>query len=558
MKKVFGIDLGTTYSCVAYIDESEKPVVLKNSEGDLTTPSAVFFESPTDVTVGSVAKESAKMYPEQVVTYIKRSIGQAGFSLNINGIDMKPEEISSYILKKVVKDAEDSLRMEGKLGNDEEIRDVVITCPAYFGVAERDATKAAGVIAGLNVMAIINEPTAAAITYGVAAESQNKTVLVYDLGGGTFDVTMINIKPGEIRVICTGGDHNLGGKDWDDRVLMYLAEQYQSETGTLDNILEDAETLQELSLAAERAKKLLSTKEKAPVAVNYMGERVRIELTCEKFDELTEDLLTRTIDLTRDMFKEAEKKGFTQNDVSEILLVGGSSKMPQVMRRIKSEFDIAVKMFDPDESVAKGAAIYANKMSEFNIILEEIAKQQGKSVEEVQEQVDKGEMDIQEEAQKANIQMRGGRLPGEEVKIINVSSRSFGTAAYDEKDQFKLFNIILKNAELPATATSFFNPRTDNQTTAEFQVMESLTSEERADLDLGKEIGTASLILPDGVTCDTEIQVTFRLDESGLLHLYAKEMKAGREVEAEFQTTEALSEQEMTDAICRSSKAIIN
>lgn len=255
-------------------------------------------------------------------------------------------------------------------------------------------------------------------------------LLVYDLGGGTFDITMINIKPGEIRVICTGGDHNLGGKDWDDRVLMYLAEQYQSETGTPDNILEDAETLQELSLAAERAKKLLSAKEKAPVAVNYMGERVRVELTREKFDELTEDLLTRTIDLTREMFKEAEKKGFTQNDVSEILLVGGSSKMPQVMSRVKSAFGIETKMFDPDESVAKGAAIYANKMSEFNIVLEEIAKQQGKSVEEVKEQVDKGQMNLQKEAKKANIQMRGGRLPGEDVKIINVSSRSFGTCAY--------------------------------------------------------------------------------------------------------------------------------
>lgn len=158
MGKVFGIDLGTTYSCIAYIDENGKPVVLKNAEGDLTTPSAVFFETQTDVTVGSAAKESAKMYPEQVVTFIKRSIGQPGFSLNLNGIDMKPEEISSYILKKVVKDAEDTLRMEGKLGDDEQIRDVVITCPAYFGVTERDATKAAGVIAGLNVLAIINEP----------------------------------------------------------------------------------------------------------------------------------------------------------------------------------------------------------------------------------------------------------------------------------------------------------------------------------------------------------------------------------------------------------------
>lgn len=558
MGNVFGIDLGTTYSCIAYIDANGKPVVLKNAEGDLTTPSAVFFESQTEVTVGSAAKESAKMYPDQVVTMIKRSIGQPGFCLDLNGIAMKPEEISSYILKKVVQDAEDSLRMEGKLGDDEKVKDVVITCPAYFGVAERDATKAAGVIAGLNVMAIINEPTAAAITYGVTDDSQEKTVLVYDLGGGTFDVTMINIKPGEIRVICTGGDHNLGGKDWDDRILMYLAEQYQNETGTPDSILEDAETLQELCLSSERAKKLLSAKEKAPVAVNYMGERVRVELTRQKFDELTEDLLTRTIDLTRDMFKEAEKKGFKQSDVSEILLVGGSSKMPQIMSRVKAEFGIDTKMFDPDESVAKGAAIYANKMSEYNIVLEEIAKSQGKTVEEVKEEVDTGKMDIQKEAKKANVQIKGGRLPGEDVKIINVSSRSFGTEAYDSDDKLKLFNIILRNAELPATGTMPFYPRYNNQQSAKFVVKESLASEEIIDPELGKEIGTADLTLPDGITADTQIVVTFRLDESGLLHLHAKEMKGGREIDAEFQTTEALTEEEMSTAIKRSNNSSVN
>lgn len=558
MGKVFGIDLGTTYSCIAYIDESGKPVVLKNAEGDLTTPSVVYFESQSDVTVGSAAKENLKMYPDKTVDLIKRNIGKPGFSLNINGIDMKPEEISSYILKKVVQDAEDTLRMEGKLEDGEKIRDVVITCPAYFGVAERDATQAAGVIAELNVMAIINEPTAAAITYGVTDDSQNKTVLVYDLGGCTFDITMINIKPGEIRVVVAGGDHNLGGRDWDEKILMYLADQYQSETGTPDNILEDAETFQELSLAAERAKKLLSAKEKAPVAVNYMGERVRVELTREKFDELTEDLLTRTIDLTRDMFKDAEKKGYSQSDVTEILLVGGSSKMPQVMSRVKSEFGIETKMFDPDEAVAKGAAIYANKMSEYNIVLEEIAKQQGKSFEEVKKQVDEGQMDVQKEAKKANIPMRGGRLPGKDVTFINVSSRSFGTVAYDENDQLKLYNIILKNAELPATGVNPFYPRYDNQQSVRFQVMESLTSEEKVDPDLGKEIGTAELSLPAGVTRDTEIEVTFRLDESGLLHLHAKEMKGGREVDAEFQTTEAMTEQEMSDAIRRSNKSNVN
>ncbi|MDD2299131.1 MAG: Hsp70 family protein [Fermentimonas sp.] len=559
MGKVFGIDLGTTYSCVAYMDANNKPVVLKNAEGDLTTPSVVYFESAQDITVGSVAKESAKMYPDQVVTFIKRSIGQPGFSRNINGVDMKPEEISSYILKKVVNDAKDTLQMEGKLDDGEEIKDVVITCPAYFGVTERDATAAAGKIAGLNVLSIINEPTAAAITYGVTDDSQVKTVLVYDLGGGTFDITMINIKPGEIRVICTGGDHNLGGKDWDDRTLMYLAEAYQTENGTPDNILEDAETFQEVSLAAERAKKLLSAKEKAPVAVSYMGERVRVELTREKFDELTEDLLTRTIELTKDMFKEAEKKGFKQSDVSEILLVGGSSKMPQVMHRVKEEFGIETKMFDPDEAVAKGAAIYAAKVSDYNIVLEEIANNSGKTVAEIKEDIDTGKVDLQEAAKKANVKPGKGRyLPGDDMKIINVSSRSFGTCAYDENDVLRLFNIIIKNAELPAIATNTFYPRYDNQRNVVFNVLESLTSEEVIDPALGKEIGKAELELPEGVTRSTAIEVTFKLNESGLLELKAKETKRGRSVETSFQTTDALSAEEMSDAIRRSNQAALN
>jgi molecular chaperone DnaK len=559
MNRVFGIDLGTTYSCIAYVDENNKPVVLKNTEGELTTPSVVYFESDRDITVGASAKEIAKMYPDKVVSSIKRSIGQPGFSRNINGIDLKPEEISSYILKKVVNDAISTLRMENKLADGEIIKDVVITCPAYFGVAERDATAAAGKIAGLNVLSIINEPTAAAISYGVTNDKQEKTVLVYDLGGGTFDVTMIKIKPGEIRVICTGGDHNLGGNDWDDRVLTYLADKFQTETGTSENILEDAETRQELSLSAERAKKLLSSKDKAPVSINYHGEHVRVELTREKFDELTEDLVTRSIHLTEDIFKEAEKKGFKQSDVSEILLVGGSSKMPQVMKKLNEAFTIETKMFDPDESVAKGAAIYANKVNEYNIVIEEIAKNEGKTVQEIKDAIDTGKVDLNEAAEKANIKPKNGRfLPGEGMKIINVSSRSFGTTAYDDNNKLHLYNIILKNAELPAIGTETFHPMQNEQRTVLFSVLESLTSEEIVDPSLGKEIGKAELGLPPGVTRNTAIEVTFKLNEQGLLELKAKETKQGRIVEASFQTTAALSAQEISDAIRRSNQSTIN
>ena len=247
MQKIFGIDLGTTYSCIAYIDDAGKPMVVKNAEGELTTPSVVFFDDGNNIEVGASAKENSKLYPDQVVSFIKRSIGKPNSDQTINGKTMSPSEISSYILKKVVGDAIENLREEGKLGENEEIKDVVITCPAYFGINERTATKTAGEYAGLNVLQIINEPTAAAIAYGTADDSQEKTVLVYDLGGGTFDITMIHIKPGEIKVICTSGDHNLGGKDWDDSLLVYLDDEFKAKTGTSESILDDPETLQEVT-----------------------------------------------------------------------------------------------------------------------------------------------------------------------------------------------------------------------------------------------------------------------------------------------------------------------
>lgn len=558
-EKVFGIDLGTTYSCISYIDEHGKPVVLKNSEGELTTPSVVFFESADDVTVGASAKESSKMYPDQVVSFIKRSMGVPNSNLVINNITMSPEEISSYILKKCVKDATDTLRMESKLDENEEIKKVVITCPAYFGINERTATQKAGEIAGLEVLQIINEPTAAAITYGVTDDKTAKTVLIYDLGGGTFDITMIDIKPGEIKVICTGGDHNLGGKDWDDKILLYLDDEFQTQTKSKDSVLEDPETLQELSLSVEKAKKLLSSKNKAPIAINYNGKRARVELTREKFDSLTKDLLERTISLTQTMFKEAEAKGYKQSDVSEILLVGGSSKMPQVAKRVEEAFGIKTKMFDPDESVAKGAAIYASRQTEFNSIIDEIADKTGKSKEEVKKELDSGKS-LDNMAKDANVDTSRRMYIGgaDDVKITNVTSRSFGTVAYTQNNEKKLFNLIKKNDALPAVAKNEFFPMSDGQGTAEFIVMENLSTDEMIDVSMGSEIGKAKLELPSGITKDVKIEVEFRLNESGLLELKASESKSGKVVEAKFETKNALTDEEKMTAIRRMDSSTVN
>jgi molecular chaperone DnaK len=243
-KRVYGIDLGTTYSCIAHVDEHGKPVVLQNAEGDSTTPSVVYFESADNIVVGQAAKEVVSIHPDLCVSTVKRSMGDPNWERTFQGQAYKPQDVSSFILRKVVGDTE-------KVTGDK-IEDVVITCPAYFGVNEKEATKQAGIVAGLNVLYVIPEPTAAALAYGIE-QTEDQVVLVYDLGGGTFDVTLIDIKAGEITVICTGGDRELGGKDWDDAVVSYLTQKFSEATGTpADALLEDMETYQELLNAAEK------------------------------------------------------------------------------------------------------------------------------------------------------------------------------------------------------------------------------------------------------------------------------------------------------------------
>ena len=287
-KYVFGIDLGTTYSCIAYVDETGRATVINNQEGTNTTPSVVNFASPTQVVVGQVAKENAVIDPQNTVSLVKTLMGKSNFAISYNGEDVSPEEASSYILRKLAGDASKLI--------DAEVKDVVITCPAYFGTAERTATKNAGEIAGLNVIEIISEPTAAALYYGCAKEQGEKTVLVYDLGGGTFDVTVMHVSPGKIEMVCSDGNHELGGKNWDDAVMQYLASEFCSETGFDGDFDEYAQ--QDLRLKAEKAKQQLSTREKVPVMMDAAGLRARVEITRQTFDEITEALLNESIEKT--------------------------------------------------------------------------------------------------------------------------------------------------------------------------------------------------------------------------------------------------------------------
>jgi molecular chaperone DnaK len=543
--KVYGIDLGTTYSCISCVDEHGKPVIIQNGENERITPSVVFFDGE-DVIVGNEAKANAVLYTYQVVAFVKRAMGDPNFLFEYEGKTYKPEEISSFVLRKLVMDAEQN--------TGEKITDVVITCPAYFGINEREATKIAGDIAGLNVRQIINEPTAAAISYGMAENSEKKVVLVYDLGGGTFDITMIDITPDAIEVICTGGDHNLGGKDWDDAVIQYLATQFQEQTGISDDILEDPDTCQSLQLAAEKAKKTLSARDKARIPIVFGAEKVGVELTREKFDEITENLLERTVTLTHEMLEEAKKKGYQSYD--EILLVGGSSRMPQVMERVSKEFSVEPKLFDPDEAVAKGAALYGWKLSINDELCKRIAAQTGKSIEEVKEagQEDIPE-EVREEAEQAFANETGltlGAVKSSKIAVKNVCSKSFGVVALDRNNISQVFNLVLKNSTVPTEVTQEFGTHDANQENVNIRIMENEVNEESITPDSAKEIGNGLLSIPSGLPANSPVAVTFNLNEEGRLDVRAVELTENRDLFITIETNSILQGEELEAAKVKS------
>ena len=483
---VYGIDLGTTYSCISQVDKFDQAVVLRNFEGDSTTPSVVYVDGD-NVVVGKEAKSLSAEEPEKTVAFVKRHIGvdksfENKASLFPKGLD--PVEISSLILKKLVQDA------NAANDNPEPIKDVVITCPAYFGTKERLQTKQAGEIAGLNVLAIINEPTAAAISYGMRV-NERKVIMVYDLGGGTFDVTIIRVEGGTIKVIATGGDHHLGGADWDLTLAEYMLNAYNAEHGTDFTLESNARLKNTLLLEAEQKKKTLTAKPKVRANVTFNGVSTQVEITRELFDSLTEGKLIETIDKTLEIVEIAKQKGFDKID--EVLLVGGSSKMPQIKARIDAELGVNARLDEPDECVAKGAAIYAINEA-YSAAMQEYEEDETGNVEEPK--------------------MIAGKT---RTRIVNVTSKTYGTDITDNR----VSNLIFANTALPAKATETYtvpaNARGVPMKVYESDVMDEII-EDRFAILLEDKVLELSKTYPEKM----KVEVVFEIDNEGILAVHAK------------------------------------
>jgi len=542
LKRVYGIDLGTTYSAIAYVDEHGKPVIVPNQESERITPSVVLFDGG-GVIVGNTAKETAKVEPDRVVGRVKQHMGDPHFVSRQDGKDYRAEDVSSFILRKVVGDAEIALG----LGEADKITDVVITCPAYFGTDEREATAVAGRLAGLNVRAILNEPTAAAIAYGLE-QGDDQTVLVYDLGGGTFDVTMIEIKDRLIRVICTGGDHRLGGALWDEAIVIHLADQFRSQTGLDSDPMDDAEVLNDLFLQAERGKKTLTQRDKAPFRVTHAGQQARVELDRSTFEEITKHLLDRTVELTREMLADAAAKGHHAFD--KVILVGGATRMPQVRDRLVAEFGQEPEAFDPDEAVAKGAALYGLKESLQDEVRQILAP--GSASGDPSSEVDLSavsEAEVAEALDKLEREI-GFTLTGPvrelvSTRIVNVLSKSLGVIARDEAGKDVVVYLLPRNGEVPMDRTSDFGTDAADQEGVDIRVVAG-ERDSPEPLDC-KDVGTATLVLPPSLPAKSPIRVRFAISGDGRLNVTAIDLAGGGSIEVDFETEAVLSAGEVAE-----------
>lgn len=546
-KRVYGIDLGTTYSCISYVDEHGKPVVLANAEGQLTTPSVVHFESADSIVAGQSAKAAAMIYPERVISTIKRSMGDPTWEREFDGKVYRPQDISAKILLKLVKDAESIIGAK--------IEDVVITCPAYFGIPQKEKTKQAGQLAGLNVLYVIPEPTAAAIAYGIE-QTDTQNILVYDLGGGTFDVTLLRVSPSEITVVSTGGDDKLGGKDWDDAIVTYLMRAFETKTGT--PVDEDMEAYHDLLKGAEEIKVTLSTRKSSQYLVRSGTSRAVIDVTREKFDELTQGLLERTVSMTDEMLERAKSHGIAKID--KLLLVGGSTYMPQVIERM-SRFPFETKQFDPNQAVAKGAALYGYQAALERAVKIQISEKTGQTVDSIDLQHVPAA--IKETAERDVALSEGLALAGlkklANKRIVNVTSKSYGIVLVQEKQNRReiVMNFIVVDDRVPREISREVATLDDGQTEVELRIMQNQQRTgpndivELSECDPSDPIGTAVVSFARPLPKGSPVNVTICLGPDGCVSLRGRDLTTGGEVEATFELEGLYSKEEVIEARSR-------
>ena len=487
MSKIIGIDLGTTNSCMAVM-EGGKPVVIPNAEGGRTTPSVVAFKKDGERLVGQVAKRQAVSNPERTISSIKRHMG-TDYTVEIDGKKYTSPEISAMILQKLRADA------EAYLG--EKVEKAVITVPAYFNDNQRQATKDAGRIAGLEVVRIINEPTASALAYGLE-KSEGEKLLIYDLGGGTFDVSVLEVGDGVFEVLSTSGDTHLGGDDWDQRIINYLVDEFRKDSGI--DLTKDRMAMQRLKEAAEKAKIELSGVTSTNINLPYITadssgpKHLDITLSRAKFEAMTSDLLERTAGPIEKALRDAK---LSKDDINRVILVGGSTRMPAVQKLVKDYFGKeAYKNINPDECVAMGAAI------------------------------------------------QGGVLSGdvEDIVLLDVTPLSLGVetlgGVFDR--------IIERNTTIPTKKSKIYTTAVDNQPSVEIHVLQGERDMAEGNISLGRFHLMGIPPAPRGVP---QIEVTFNIDANGIVNVKAKDLGTGKEQQITITATSNLSEEEIRQKI---------